>query len=53
MSRHFGFDAVETEGLIRLVMRGRTVTSIAPDDLVTARDGDVLELTRGQETELP
>jgi hypothetical protein len=54
LSRHFGFDAVETEGLIRFVMRGRAaVASVEPDDLVAAREGDVLELTRGQETELP
>jgi hypothetical protein len=54
LARHFGFDAVETEGVIRFVMRGRAeVTSVSPDDLVAAREGDVLELTRGQETELP
>ncbi|WP_108485417.1 baseplate multidomain protein megatron [Oceaniglobus ichthyenteri] len=54
LSRHFGFDAVETEGVIRFVMRGRgSVTTISPDDLVAAREGDVLELTRAQETELP
>lgn len=60
LSRHFGFDAVETEGVIRFVMRGRaSIATIAPDDLVApnagsgARDGDVLELTRAQETELP
>jgi hypothetical protein len=54
LSRHFGFDAVETEGVIRFVMRGRaSVATLAPDDLVAPREGDVLELTRGQETELP
>ncbi|PPB79431.1 putative tail protein [Albidovulum inexpectatum] len=54
LARHFGFDAVETEGVIRFVMRGRAaVASVTPDDLVAAREGDVLELTRGQETELP
>ena len=54
LARHFGFDAVETEGVIRFVMRGRAaVASVSPDDLVAAREGDVLELTRGQETELP
>jgi hypothetical protein len=54
LARHFGFDAVETEGVIRFVMRGRaSVATLAPDDLVAAREGDVLELTRGQETELP
>lgn len=54
LSRHFGFDAVETEGVIRFVMRGRaTVATVSPDDLVAARDGDDVELTRGQETELP
>ena len=47
-------DAVETEGVIRFVMRGRAaVATIAPDDLVATRDGEALELTRGQETELP
>jgi hypothetical protein len=45
---------VETEGVIRFIMRGRaSVATLAPDDLVAPRDGDVLELTRGQETELP
>ena len=54
LSRHFGFDAVETEGVIRFVMRGRAaVASVMHDDLVAAREGDVLELTRAQETELP
>ncbi|WP_099827989.1 baseplate multidomain protein megatron [Oceaniglobus indicus] len=54
LSRHFGFDAVETEGVIRFVMRGRAaVANVAHDDLVAAREGDVLELTRAQETELP
>ena len=35
-------------------MRGRAaVASVSPDDLAAAREGDVVELTRGQETELP
>ena len=54
LARHFGFDAVETGGMIRFVMRGRAaVATVAPDDLVAPREGDVLELTRAQETELP
>ncbi|MCT8999715.1 baseplate multidomain protein megatron [Chelativorans intermedius] len=54
LARHFGFDAVETEGVIRFVMRGRAaVARLSPDDLVAAQEGDVLEFTRGQETELP
>ncbi len=54
LSRHFGFDAVETEGMIRFVMRGQaSITSLTHDDLVAAREGDLLELTRAQETELP
>nr|WP_240482046.1 glycoside hydrolase TIM-barrel-like domain-containing protein [Ruegeria marisrubri] len=54
LARHFGFDAVETEGVIRFVMRGRAAAaSVSPDHLIAAREGDVLELTRGQETELP
>ena len=43
LSRHFGFDAVETEGVIRFIMRGRaSVATLGPDDLVAAREGDVL-----------
>ncbi|KQY13172.1 baseplate megatron protein TIM-barrel domain-containing protein [Rhizobium sp. Root482] len=54
LSRHFGFDAVETQGVIRFMMRGRAaVASVTADDVVAAREGDALELTRGQETELP
>ncbi len=54
LARHFGCDAVETDGVIRFVMLARAaVASIAPDDLVAPREGDVLELTLGQETELP
>ena len=54
LARHFGFDAVETEGVIRFVMRGRaSVATLDIDDLVSSRDGDPFELTRGQETELP
>lgn len=56
LARHFGFDAVETGGVIRFVMRGRgAVTSVTLDDLVVAdgAGGEVIELTRGQETELP
>lgn len=54
LSRHFGFDAVETQGVIRFMMRGRaSVATLAHDDLVAPREGDALELTRGQETELP
>ena len=53
LARHFGFDAVESGGIIRFVTRGqRAVSVIAPDDMV-AGAGDVMELTRGQETELP
>ncbi len=56
LARHFGFDAVETGGVIRFVMRGRaTVAEIGADDLVAAPDprAEGLELTRAQETELP
>lgn len=52
LARHFGFDAVESGGVIRLVLRGQgPVAVIAPDDMV-AGSGEVMELTRGQETEL-
>jgi len=53
LARHFGFDAVESGGVIRFVTRGQqAVSTIDPDDLV-AGAGEVMELTRGQETELP
>ncbi len=55
LARHFGFDAIESEGVIRFVMRGRApVATIAHDDLVAGNtDGEAIELTRAQETELP
>lgn len=54
LARHFGFDAIETEGMIRFVMRGRaSVVTLAHDDLVASREGEALELVRAQETELP
>ncbi|MBL1435861.1 MAG: glycoside hydrolase/phage tail family protein [Rhodobacteraceae bacterium] len=53
LARHFGFDAVESGGVIRFVTRGqKAVSVISPDDMVAAQ-ADVMELTRGQETELP
>src|SRR5690606_11262670 len=49
LARHFGFDAVETQGVLRFVMRGQAaLTTLAPDALVATGDGDVLELTRAQ-----
>ncbi|GHE05464.1 gene transfer agent (GTA) protein [Defluviimonas sp. 20V17] len=54
LAQHFGFDAVESEGAIRFVMRGQgAVATITPDAMVAAAPGEVMELTRGQETELP
>jgi hypothetical protein len=54
LARHFGFDAIETEGVIRFVMRGRaSVATLALDDLVASREGEAFELVRAQETELP
>ena len=54
LARHFGFDAIETGGKIRFVMRGRaSVLTLAHDDLVASREGEALELVRAQETELP
>jgi hypothetical protein len=64
LARHFGFDAIETEGRIRFVMRGRAAAvTLAHDDLVAPNtgggsggasgDGEVFELVRAQETELP
>ncbi len=59
LARHFGFDAVESGGVIRFVTRGqKAVSVINPDDMVGAStaagtQGEVMELIRGQETELP
>ena len=55
LAQHFGFDAVESEGRIHFVMRGQgVVATITPDAMVAASaQGDVMELTRAQETELP
>lgn len=59
LARHFGFDAIESEGMIRFVMRGRApVATVSPDGMVAVSgnggaNGEVMDLTRGQETELP
>lgn len=56
LARHFGFDAVESEGVIRFQPRDRRpVATFGLDDLVAGSDADaeVLELVRAQETELP
>jgi len=56
LARHFGFDAVESEGRIKFLMRGRIASAIVtPDSMVapSSAQGDVMELTRAQETELP
>ena len=55
LAQHFGFDAVESEGRIRFIMRGNgVVATISPDAMVApSGPGEVMELTRGQETELP
>ncbi|TYB86018.1 glycoside hydrolase TIM-barrel-like domain-containing protein [Oceaniovalibus sp. ACAM 378] len=56
LARHFGFDPVESEGRIRFLMRGRIASAtVTPDSMVapSSAQGDVMELTRAQETELP
>jgi hypothetical protein len=56
LARHFGFDAVESEGVIRFQPRDRRpVAAIGLYDLVAGSDADaeILELVRAQETELP
>ena len=48
LAQHFGFDAVESEGRIRFVMRGQGgITTITPGLMVAASArGEVMELTR-------
>jgi hypothetical protein len=56
LARQFGFDAVESEGVVRFQPRDRRpVVTLALDDLVAGSDADaeVIELVRAQETELP
>jgi hypothetical protein len=56
LARYFGFDAVESQGLLRFVPRGgSSVATITAVDLVAAEkaEGEDIEFTRSQETELP
>jgi len=56
LARHFGFDAVESEERIKFLMRGRIAgATITSDSMVApaSSQGDVMELTRAQETDLP
>ncbi len=57
LSVAFHFDAAESEGLIRFVMRGRPIApALGEADLVLAQTGDPsfgFTLTRAQETDLP
>ena len=56
LARQFGFDAIESEGVIRFQPRDRRpVATLALDDLAVGEraDGEVIELVRAQETELP
>jgi len=50
----FGFDAVESDGLIRFVPRGASpVATLTEADLVMEEKADTFSLTRAQETDLP
>lgn len=50
----FSFDAVESEGVVRFVPHGRqAVASFQPSDCVMSGPGDLIKLTRAQETDLP
>ena len=50
----FGFDAIVQAGSVRFAGRsGRSGLTIGNDDLVPARDGTLLQLTRAEETQLP
>jgi hypothetical protein len=50
----FAFDAVESEGVIRFVPRGRnSVANIVPQECVALDRGDAVTLTRAQEIDLP
>ena len=54
LALHFGFDAVESQGVIRFLPRGRgRVATVATGSLVVTGDGEPFELTRGEPKELP
>ncbi|WP_028714363.1 glycoside hydrolase TIM-barrel-like domain-containing protein [Paracoccus sp. J55] len=56
LARHFGFDACESGGSVRFVSRGQAPAGeVTLDDLVRRGDGagEVIEMVRGQETEIP
>ena len=56
LARHFGFDAIESEGRVRFQPRDqRPVATLQLDVLAVGEhtDGEVIELVRAQETELP
>jgi len=56
LARQFGFDAVESEGIIRFQPRDRRpVATLGLDGLLAGSEADaeVIELVRAQETELP
>ena len=55
LARHFGFDAIESEGVVRFQPRDRRpMATLGLDDLIAGSDADaeVIELVRAQETEL-
>ena len=55
LARHFGFDATESEGRVRFVMRGRAPSvTLVPDAMVAAVEAgaEPFELVRGQESEI-
>lgn len=50
----FGFDAVESDGLIRFIPRGDApIATLTEADLVAGEEGEPFSLTRAQETDLP
>jgi len=50
----YAFDAVESEGLIKFIPRGRaSVATIEVDDCVLPDSGEPVSLARAQETDLP
>lgn len=55
LARYFGFDAVESGGVIRFFMRGQAASATLQVDELVAAPGEParLELIRGQASELP
>lgn len=54
LAAYFGFDAIISSGTVRFLDRRKgAVTRVTRDDIVPAKDGTLIQLTRADDTDLP